>query len=102
MSRAIPTFLGMMLFENQNRYKQCIVQESTLLFLPVLMVKTDNSQAVTKNVFKHVKGAVPNLFEQVSCLSHRFQPVANMGNDSRFGSTAHFYPLRLCLLASLR
>jgi hypothetical protein len=30
-----------MLFENQNRYKQCFVQENTLLFLPVLMVKSD-------------------------------------------------------------
>jgi hypothetical protein len=33
-----------MRFENQNRYKQYIPQESTRPFLPVLMVKTDYSQ----------------------------------------------------------
>jgi hypothetical protein len=30
-----------MRFENQNRYKQYIPQESTRPFLPILMVKTD-------------------------------------------------------------
>jgi RNase P protein component len=67
----------MMRFENQNRYKQYIPQESTRPFLPILMVKTDNSQAVTRNVFKHVKRGFFNLFEQVLRLRHRFQPVAN-------------------------
>lgn len=35
----------MMRFENQNRYKQHIPQESASPFLPVLMVKTDNGRA---------------------------------------------------------
>jgi hypothetical protein len=35
--------LGIMRFENQNRYKQYIPQESTRPFLPILMVKTDHS-----------------------------------------------------------
>jgi hypothetical protein len=42
----------MMRFENQNRYKQYIPQESSRPFLPILMVKTDNSQFAIKSTLK--------------------------------------------------
>jgi hypothetical protein len=34
-----------------------------------------NSQAATRNLLKQVRRAFPNLFQQVLCLSHRFEPV---------------------------
>ena len=43
-----------MRFENQNRYKQYIPQESTRPFLPILMVKTDNLVSETRNLLKQV------------------------------------------------
>lgn len=43
-----------------------------------------NSQAVIRNMLKHVKESFfPNLFQQVLCFSHRFQPVANGGDNFR-------------------